>query len=597
MKSFFKYVLATMCGIIILSAVAGFLFIITIAAISAGGDSVTKVKDNSVFVLRLNGFVTERASEESPIEELLGESDVKTLGLNEIIWCIQKAKENDKIKGIYIEGGITLFDSPATAQWIRDALADFKKSGKWVIAYSDEYMQSSYYVASVADSVFLNENGMIDFRGLGGKNYYTTGLLEKAGVKFQAVRVGKYKSFVESVTRKDMSENDREQREALIQGVWKHYLSDMAKSRKVTAEQLNQVANDSIMAFATTSDYKKARLIDGVYYPEDVKKIIKRKLGIGEKDDINLLSLEDMVNVPDKNKNDEGGRIAVYYACGEIVDAATSAFASEQTIVGSKVVADIQKLAEDDDVKAVVLRVNSPGGSAKASEQIWHALKELKAKKPLVVSMGGYAASGGYMISAPANYIVAEPTTVTGSIGIFGLIPNYNGLVTDKLGITWDGVTTNKFGAYENDLIFGKDNDENLRFMQSYINRGYDKFIGIVAEGRKMSKEQVDKIAQGRVWVATDALPIKLIDQLGTQEDAVKKAAQLAGLKEFHATYHPTGGSWLDRLLNKKEKKSDFLDEQLREELGDLYEPIMEMRKDKQRNRLQARLPFSTEIR
>ena len=596
MKDFFKYVLATACGIIALGIVAGIFFMISFASMIASGNAAPEVKDNSVLVLKLNGSVTEQAEEGTPFDALLGAADMEALGLDDIVGAIKEAKVNDNIKGIYIEGGIASFDTPATAQQIRDALEDFKKSGKWIIAYADQYMQASYYVATAADSIFLNETGMIDFKGMGGKSYYMTGLYEKIGVRYQCTRVGKYKSAVESVTRKDMSENDREQRLALYQGIWDNWVKAMAKSRKVTAEQLNQLADDSIMVFASVNDYKSAKLIDATMYPENIKKVIKNKLGLGADDDINQVSVKDLL--AQKKDDDADAKVAVYYAYGEIVDELSSNFSTSHNIVGSKMVSDLNDLAEDDDVKAVVIRVNSPGGSAVASEQIWHAIKLLKEKKPVVVSMGGYAASGGYMISAPANYIFAEPTTITGSIGIFGLIPNASELVTDKLGVTWDGVQTNKHTDYETNLVFSKNNEEELRFMQAYVDRGYDTFLSIVAEGRKMKKEEVHEIAQGRVWLATDALPIKLVDKLGSLDDAVKKAAELAKIEDYGISSYPGKSSWLDALLSAaSEKKGTYLDEQLREALGEMYEPIMEMRKDMQRNRLQARLPFSTTIR
>ena len=596
MKDFFKYVLATACGIIALGIVAGIFFMISFASMIASGNAAPEVKDNSVLVLKLNGSVTEQAEEGTPFDALLGAADMEALGLDDIVGAIKEAKVNDNIKGIYIEGGIASFDTPATAQQIRDALEDFKKSGKWIIAYADQYMQASYYVATAADSIFLNQTGMIDFKGMGGKSYYMTGLYEKIGVRYQCTRVGKYKSAVESVTRKDMSENDREQRLALYQGIWDNWVKAMAKSRKVTAEQLNQLADDSIMVFASVNDYKSAKLIDATMYPENIKKVIKNKLGLGADDDINQVSVKDLL--AQKKDDDADAKVAVYYAYGEIVDELSSNFSTSHNIVGSKMVSDLNDLADDDDVKAVVIRVNSPGGSAVASEQIWHAIKLLKEKKPVVVSMGGYAASGGYMISAPANYIFAEPTTITGSIGIFGLIPNASELVTDKLGVTWDGVQTNKHTDYETNLVFSKNNEEELRFMQAYVDRGYDTFLSIVAEGRKMKKEEVHEIAQGRVWLATDALPIKLVDKLGSLDDAVKKAAELAKIEDYGISSYPGKSSWLDALLSAaSEKKGTYLDEQLREALGEMYEPIMEMRKDMQRNRLQARLPFSTTIR
>ena len=392
-----------------------------------------------------------------------------------------------------------------------------------------------------------------------------------------------------------MSDYDREQRSAYLNGIWNYWLKEMAEGRKVKAEDLNQLANDSIMAFADTKDYVKAKLVDKILFPEEIKAEIKKRLKIDEDDDINQLSLSDMLNVKSKEKKD-GEKIAVYYAYGSIVDSETMNLldGGGHCIVGKSTAEDLRKLADDDDVKAVVFRVNSGGGSAVASEQIRHAIKLLKEKKPVVVSMGGMAASGGYWISSPANYIFAEPTTITGSIGIFGLIPNFSGLVTDKLGVTFDGVTTNKFTDYENDLILGKDPNEIMQHMQTYINQGYQNFLDIVSEGRGIKPAMVDSIGQGRVWLATDALNIKLVDKLGSLDDAVKKAAELAKLDEYHTTAYPNKGSWMDQFM-PKEDKGTYLDSKLQAEikalLGDLYEPLMQIRNDiKNNSRIQARM-------
>ena len=330
-------------------------------------------------------------------------------------------------------------------------------------------------------------------------------------------------------------------------------------------------------------------------FPEEIKAEIKKRLKLEKDDDINQLTLGDMLNVKSNEKKD-GEEIAVYYAYGSIVDnnALDLLSGSEHKIVGKTTAEDLRKLADDDDVKAVVFRVNSGGGSAVASEQIRHAIKLVKAKKPVVVSMGGAAASGGYWISSPANYIIAEPTTITGSIGIFGLIPNFSGLVTDKLGVTFDGVTTNKYTDYETDLVLSKDNDDAMKYMQTYVDRGYQSFLNIVSEGRKMKPDQVDSIAQGRVWLATDALKIKLVDQLGSLDDAVKKAAELAKLKEYHTSTYPSQGSWMDQFM-PKENKGSYLDGKFQQELkallGDLYEPLMEIRQTvKDGSHVQARM-------
>ena len=595
MKQFFKMTLATICGIAIFLVITGLFFVISLVGMIASDSASTKVKDNSVFVIKLNGTISERAEEGTPFDALLGLGDMSAMGLDELIASIRKAKDNDDIKGIYLEGGVLSFDAPATAQQLRDALKDFKKSGKWIVAYADQYFQASYYVASVADNIYLNDHGAIDFKGLGGKGEYYKGLYDKLGIKYMVAKVGKYKSYVERNTLTGMSDYDREQRSAYLNGIWNYWLKEMAEGRKVKAEDLNQLANDSIMAFADTKDYVKAKLVDKILFPEEIKAEIKKRLKIDEDDDINQLSLSDMLNVKSKEKKD-GEKIAVYYAYGSIVDSETMNLldGGGHCIVGKSTAEDLRKLADDDDVKAVVFRVNSGGGSAVASEQIRHAIKLLKEKKPVVVSRGGMAASGGYWISSPANYIFAEPTTITGSIGIFGLIPNFSGLVTDKLGVTFDGVTTNKFTDYENDLILGKDPNEIMQHMQTYINQGYQNFLDIVSEGRGIKPAIVDSIGQGRVWLATDALNIKLVDKLGSLDDAVKKAAELAKLDEYHTTAYPNKGSWMDQFI-PKEDKGTYLDSKLQAEikalLGDLYEPLMQIRNDiKNNSRIQARM-------
>ena len=596
MKQFFKMTLATVCGIAIFLVVTGFFLTISLLGMIASDSASTKVKENSVFVIKLDGTISERAEKDSPINEILDMGDMSAMGLDDLICAIRKAKDNEDIKGIYLEGGALAFDAPATAQQLRDALKDFKKSGKWIVAYSDQYYQTSYYVASVADNIYLNDHGHIEFTGLGAKGEYMKGLYDKLGIKYMVAKVGKYKSYVERNTQTGMSEYDREQRTAYLNGIWNYWLKEMAEGRKVKAETLNQLANDSIMGFADTKDYVTAKLIDKVMFPEEIKAEIQKRLKIDKDDDINQLTLSNMLNVKSEKK-DDGEKIAIYYAYGSIVDNETTNLVNggEHCIVGKTTAEDLRKLAEDDDVKAVVFRVNSGGGSAVASEQIRHALKLLKAKKPVVVSMGGVAASGGYWISSPANYIFAEPTTITGSIGIFGLIPNFSGLVTDKLGVTFDGVTTNKFSDYETDLILGKDNDEIMKHLQTYIDHGYQQFLDIVSEGRGMKPAEVDSIGQGRVWLASDALKIKLVDKLGSLDDAVKKAAELAKAKEYHTAAYPYEGSWFERFMPNEENKGSYLDSQLQKEfkalLGDLYEPLMEIRQTMMgSSRMQARM-------
>ena len=602
MKQFFKMTLATVCGIAIFLLIAGFFLVISLAGMLASDSAPTKVKENSVFVIKLNGSVSERAESGTPFDAVLGMNDMSAMGLDDLIASIRKAKDNDDIKGIYLEGGVTEFDAPATAQQLRDALKDFKESGKWIVAYADQYLQANYYVVSVADKVYLNDNGMIDLRGLGGKGEYYKGLYDKIGVKYLVAKVGKYKSYVESNTQTGMSDYDREQRTVYLNGIWNYWLKEMAEGRGVKAEDLNQMANDSIMAFANPQYYVKAKLVDKIIFPDEVKAEIKGRLSLDKDDEIPQLTLSDMLNVKSNKKND-GEKIAVYYAYGSIVDSEAQNLLNGggHCIVGKTTAEDLRKLADDDDVKAVVFRVNSGGGSANASEQIRHALKLIKEKKPLVVSMGGVAASGGYWISSPANCIFAEPTTITGSIGIFGLIPNFSGLVQDKLGVTFDGVTTNKFSDYETDLVLGKNTDEAMKYMQTYVDRGYQSFLDIVSEGRGLKPAQVDSIGQGRVWLATDAINIKLVDKLGSLDDAVKKAAELAKIDDYYTSAYPGKGSWLDTFM-PKEDKGTYLDGKLQAEfkalLGDLYQPLMEIRQSIQNgNTIQARLQDDTRVK
>ena len=595
MKQFFKMTLATVCGIVIFMVVMGFFLVISLLGMVASDSASTKVKENSVFVINLNVPIDERSSEDSPIDALMGMGSGSTVGLDDLIACINKAKGNDDIKGIYLEGSGGGFDSPATAQQLRDALKDFKKSGKWIIAYADDYGQAAYYVASVADNIYLNGVGTIDFRGIGGKMRYMKGLYDKLGVKFQVAKVGKYKSAVEMNTQTGMSEYDREQTTAYVNGIWKYWLKEIGESRKVSPDVLNQLANDSLMAFAEPKDYVTTKLVDKLLFPEEIKAEIKSRLNLDKDDEIPQLTLGDMKNVKSKDEN-EGDKIAIYYAYGNIVteEAYGYLMGGSHSIVGKTTAEDLRNLADDDDVKAVVFRVNSGGGSATASEYIRHAVKYLKAKKPVVVSMGGAAASGGYWISSPANYIFAEPTTITGSIGIFGLIPNFSGLVQDKLGMTYDGYQTNKFTDYDDDLIFGKNNEEIMKQLQTSINRGYNNFLNIVSEGRGMKPAEVDSIAQGRVWLASDAVKIKLVDKLGSLDDAVKKAAELAKVKDYYTAAYPSQGSWMDNLF-PNENKGTYLDSKLQAEvkflLGDLYQPLMEIRQTiKDGSRIQARM-------
>ena len=343
MKQFFKMTLATVCGIAIFLVVTGFFLTISLLGMVASDSASTKVKENSVFVIKLDGTISERAEENSPISEILDMGDMSAMGLDNLICAIRKAKDNEDIKGIYLEGGALAFDAPATAQQLRDALKDFKKSGKWIVAYSDQYYQTSYYVASVADNIYLNDHGHIEFTGLGGKGEYMKGLYDKLGIKYMVAKVGKYKSYVERNTQTGMSDYDREQRTAYVNGIWNYWLKEMAEGRKVKAETLNQLANDSIMGFADTKDYVTAKLIDKVMFPEEIKAEIKKRLKIDKDDDINQLTLSDMLNVKSEKK-DDGEKIAIYYAYGSIVDSETTNLVNGggHCIVGKTTAADLR---------------------------------------------------------------------------------------------------------------------------------------------------------------------------------------------------------------------------------------------------------------
>lgn len=591
MKDFLKYTLATVTGIIAVSAVMMFLGIISLIGMLASEQSKPKVKDNSVFVLSLSGAMQER-SEDDVISQITGNAPA-VVGLEDVLNSIRKAKDDDNIKGIYIEAGMFVPDSPASTQAIRKQLADFKESGKWIVAYADAYTQSTYYICSVADKVLLNPQGVVDWRGLAAQPIFLKDLMAKFGVKMQLAKVGKYKSAPEMFTADKMSGPNREQVAAYINGIWDTMLTDVAQSRKLSKQRLDTYA-DSMVTLAAAEELVKMKMVDKLVYASDVKGEIKRLLGIDADRKINQLTLTDMKNLPGAD-NGKGGEVAVYYAYGDVVDTNPGGINTEACIAGDKVCSDLEKLADDDDVKAVVLRVNSGGGSAYASEQIWHAVTKLRERKPVVVSMGGMAASGGYYLSCAANYIYAEPTTLTGSIGIFGMFPDFSGLLTDKLGIKFDEVTTNKHSAFG--TMARPFNAEEMAYLNAYIDRGYRLFIKRVAEGRKMSTANVDSIAQGRVWLGSDALKVKLVDGLGGIDDAVAKAAELAKLTDYNTAAYPAQPTWMEQIMAVSSANGNYLDEQLRQTLGEYYAPFKLIKDINRHNAIQARMPYMITIK
>ena len=590
MKEFIKNVGATVVGIFVFTILVGAIGMMSLVGMVASGSSAKDVADNTVFVINLEGQLQER-SVDNPFSQYLGGA-ASTIGLDDLLDGIKKAKENDKIKGIYIEAGAFAPDSYASLQAVRKALVDFKKSGKWIVAYGDIYTQATYYVASVADKVYLNPSGQIDWHGLASQTMFLKDALAKFGVRMQVVKVGAYKSATEMFTGDKMSDANREQVTAFLGGIWQNVCQDVAKSRKVSVGQLNQYA-DNFITFAEPKSYVGMKLVDGLLYHDQLKDEVKKLMKLGKDDDISTIGLAGIMNVP--GGKEEGDEIAVYYAYGDIVDGASGALSqSESVIDGTKVSKDLEDLADDDDVKAVVIRINSGGGSAYASEQMWRAIQLVKVKKPVVVSMGGMAASGGYYMSCSANWIVAEPTTLTGSIGIFGMFPDMSGLVTQKLGVKFDEVKTNKNSAFG--TMARPFSEEEMAYLSSYISRGYSLFRQRVADGRHMSVDAVEKVAQGHVWVGQDALKIKLVDQLGGLDDAVAKAAKLAKLDEYYTASYPGKADWLDQFTSAMSSGS-YIDNQMRAAMGEYYSTFMLLKDINKQSAIQARIPYMVNIK
>ena len=589
MKQFFKYVLATITGIVILFLLFFLLGVISLMSMSS--QSSVKVKDNSVLVINLTGNMSER-KEENPLSSLLGNPNVRNISHENVMKAIKKAKDDDKIKGIYIEGGILTGATPAMIEEIRDALVDFKKSKKPIVSYADNYSQGSYYIASVADSVVINPLGMLNWDGLASRTMYPKDMLDKMGVKVEVFKVGTYKSAVEPFMRSDMSEENREQLEVMSKEMWDRIKSEVSKSRKISVDKLNQLA-DNGMTFADANMYKQSKLIDKTAYSDEVPQLIANTLGV-EKGSYNTINVDDLASsVSSEPKGTSGNIIAVYYAYGSIVDEATSGLGGGAEIVGQKVSKDLKQLAEDENVKAVVLRVNSGGGSAYASEQIWHAIEELKTKKPVVVSMGGMAASGGYYISSGANWIVAEPMTLTGSIGIFGIFPVAKELLNDKLGVHYYSVKTNEyadFGDFSREMTEGE-----KHMLQGYVDRGYELFTQRCSMGRKVSQDSIKTIGKGRVWTGEHAKKIGLVDELGGLSAALDKAKSLAKLDEFSVLNYPARKSFWDSLFEENPVNS-YAKGEMEATLGDFYSIYQTLSHLNSKGNIQAELPFKIEF-
>lgn len=567
MKQFLKYVLATVVGLVLVGVLCSLMSVLVLVGMTS--QSTPSVPDNAVLVIRLDGQLTER-SQEDPVSKLLGNTALEQQGLDDMLKAIRTAKTNDKVKGIYIESGAFAGASPAMLQELRQALVDFKTSKKPIIAYGDQYTQGAYYLCSVADKVVINPQGMLDWKGLATQSIYFKDLLDKVGVKMEIFKVGTYKSAVEPYFLNEMSEANREQITVFLSEIWQQMVADVAKSRGVKADRLLTLA-DSLQTFRTAASYKQNKLVDKLAYSDAVPDLVAEAIGVDDPDDYETIGVSELAAVASNEPKGTSGKVvAVYYATGNIVDKpATSNFTNADQIVGREVIDDLKALADDEDVKAVVLRVNSPGGSAYASEQIWHQVMNIKAEKPIVVSMGGYAASGGYYISCAADWIVAEPTTLTGSIGIFGTFPVASQLLNEKLGVHFQTVKTNAmsdFGDISRDMSEG----ERLA-MQTYVNRGYELFTQRCADGRHKSQAEIKQIAEGRVWTGQHAKQLGLVDQLGNLDDAIAKAKKLAKVDDATVLVYPAKTSILDNLLNEVSGGGSYADTQLRQTLGEFY--------------------------
>ncbi|MBF0577432.1 signal peptide peptidase SppA [Dysgonomonas sp. GY617] len=590
MKDFFKSVLASIVGIFISSFIIGgvlvLLFFGFIGVLLSSSSDTFVLKNNSVLTIRLTGVMKDRVLE-NPIIEFFNLGEAKEMALTDILSAIKKAKENDDIKGIYISSGYFMASSASLTE-IRDQLSDFKESGKFIIAYADDYMQGGYFLSTVADKVIMNPQGSLNLQGLSANPTFYKGLLDKIGVEMQIFKVGTYKSAVEPFILDKMSDASKEQVGSYMNDIWSTILGKVSESRGISVERLNQLT-DTLPAFQEGEFSVKNHLVDTLMYESEVRQYLKTLLGVDDSKNLNVASVADMITVKDIKKSKSTDQIAILYAEGSIVSG------TKPTDINDKyLIKEIEKLQDDDNIKAVVFRVNSPGGSAYASEQIWKAVTDLKAKKPIVVSMGDYAASGGYYISSNASKIYAQPTTLTGSIGIFGMFPNVAGL-TNKVGLSFDNVKTNKFSDYGD--ITRPMSEQEKAILQQYIERGYNLFLSRCSEGRNIPRETLEKIAEGRVWTGKQALEIGLVDAIGGLDDALKEAAKLASVSDFSIREYPKQVSPFEALF--KTQTEDIATRALKEYLGSdflLLKTIKDIKDLKEQDFIQARMPYSLQL-
>lgn len=591
MKDFFKMMLASALGFIIASFIFSIIsMLILFGMIGSMADTIGKQQSFSpqsktILNLKLDGVIQERVAESDPFTELIGGS-ATPLGLNDIVGAIRKAKNNDNIEGIYLDARM-FSASSATLFEIRNELLSFKESGKFIVSYADNYMQSGYLLASVADKIAINPQGSLDLHGLSSTPLFYKDALDKLGVQVQLFKVGTYKSATEPFTQTEMSAANKEQVGSFLNDIWSFMKNDIAVSRNLSANQIDNIANE--FPLFRKADYLiENNLVDTILYETEMKNYLRELVGLEKGAKLKSASISDMKNVKSKATKKSSNSIALLYAVGNITSGTGSNGIQDKYLVNQ-----IEKLRKDDDIKAVVLRVNSGGGSAYASEQIWKAVSELKEEKPVVVSMGDLAASGGYYISCNADRIVASPTTITGSIGIFGMFPSFSGTMK-KLGVASDVVKTNQFADFGN--ISRTFNEQESELMQSYINNGYDLFLTRCAEGRGMPKDSLALYAEGRVWTGNQAKEIGLVDELGGVEDAIKIAADLANLGKSYAVYeYPKMKSTIEELLNKN--KEELVAKSAKEWLGNNFELFMMLKDIESEDFMQARIPFDLNIK
>lgn len=586
MKNFLSSLLATLVGIIIMTLVVFLIFMGIVAASTS--KEIVEVKENSLLVAKFNKQIIDRA-DNNPLSKLMSGSFAynDVMGLDQILKDLEKAKADENIKGIFLKLS-NVPSGTATLGEVRDALLDFKSSGKFIYAYADIFTQKSYYLATVADSIFMTPEGMFMFTGLSAEATFYKKALDKIGVEMQVVKHGSYKSAAESFTREDLSDENREQIEGYVGSIWNKILSDISKSRGIPVEKLNQYADELISL--ENDQLVETGMIDGLIYYDEMLTLMKKKLGVEEKKDMEAIGLSSYVNVPSKEKKEVGrDKIAVIYAMGMVVDGN----AGEGYIGSERIAKAIRKARRDNSVKAIVFRVNSGGGSVVASDVIYREALLAAKEKPFVASMGDVAASGGYYIVAPADTILASPSTITGSLGVIFSIPNMKELMNDKLGVTTDVVKTNKHADIYS--VFDPLDPQERLFIQRSVDDAYENFISLVAEGRNKSYDEIDAIAGGRVWAANDALDLGLIDMFGGMKKSIEVAAEMAGLETYRIQSLPKLDDPFTALM--KELTGGARMKAIEKELGRDYIHYKNIQNIREMRGLQSIIPFDIELK